>query len=103
MAASRSFLLPLLILTGALAAGYASSSDDSTGEKIQRSERVVTDGAALFLQTRGTDRGAPVLLWLHGGPGGSERPLFRYFNGELEEPLRRGLLGPAWRGSYVRA
>jgi proline iminopeptidase len=85
MAVSRSFLLPLLILTGALAVGYASSFDDSTAEKIKRSERVVTDGAALFLQTRGTDRRAPVLLWLHGGPGGSERPLFRYFNGGLEE------------------
>lgn len=84
MAVSRSLLLPL-VLTVALAVGYASSFDDSTAERIKRSERVVTDGAALFLQTRGTDRRAPVLLWLHGGPGAPERPLFRYFNGELEE------------------
>jgi pimeloyl-ACP methyl ester carboxylesterase len=42
------------------------------------------DGAKLFVLTRGMDRHAPVLLWLHGGPGGPERPLFRYFNGDLE-------------------
>jgi proline iminopeptidase len=34
---------------------------------------------------RGTNQAAPVLLWLHRGPGGAERPLFRYFNGKLEK------------------
>lgn len=43
------------------------------------------DDAEFFLMTRGADRRAPVLLWLHGGPGGAERPLFRYFNGGLED------------------
>jgi len=38
----------------------------------------------MYLLGRGADRSAPVLLWLHGGPGGAERPLFRYFNSELE-------------------
>lgn len=51
---------------------------------ISRSEYLSVDGARLFLMTRGADRRAPVLLWLHGGPGGAERPLFRYFNGDLE-------------------
>jgi pimeloyl-ACP methyl ester carboxylesterase len=46
---------------------------------------LTVDGARLFLMTRGADRRAPVLLWLHGGPGGAERPLFRYFNGDLED------------------
>lgn len=35
--------------------------------------------------TRGADRHAPILLWLHGGPGGAERPLFRYYNNDLEK------------------
>src|SRR5262245_41209710 len=52
---------------------------------IRTSEYLAVDGAELFLLTRGADWSAPVLLWLHGGPGGAERPLFRYFNSALEE------------------
>jgi pimeloyl-ACP methyl ester carboxylesterase len=51
---------------------------------IKRSEHLTLDCTTLYLLTRGADRSAPVLLWLHGGPGGAERPLFRYFNSELE-------------------
>jgi pimeloyl-ACP methyl ester carboxylesterase len=68
-------VLPCCGRGGALAASDA----------VRRSERVAVDGAELFLETRGADRRAPLLLWLHGGPGGAERPLFRYFNGDLEE------------------
>lgn len=42
------------------------------------------DGAELYLLARGADAEAPVFLWLHGGPGGAERPLFRYYNSDLE-------------------
>ncbi|MBI1360684.1 MAG: alpha/beta fold hydrolase [Alphaproteobacteria bacterium] len=52
---------------------------------VHYSERVPVDGARLYMEVRGEDRNAPVLLWLHGGPGGAERPLFRYFNGALEK------------------
>lgn len=51
---------------------------------VAHSERVEVGDTTLFLQVRGADRRAPVLLWLHGGPGGAERPLFRYFNAPLE-------------------
>jgi pimeloyl-ACP methyl ester carboxylesterase len=54
-------------------------------EPVRTQERLAVDGAELFLEARGADPLAPVLLWLHGGPGGAERPLFRHFNGELEE------------------
>jgi pimeloyl-ACP methyl ester carboxylesterase len=54
-------------------------------EPVRTEERLSVDGAELFLETRGADRGAPVLLWLHGGPGGAERPLFRHYNGALED------------------
>lgn len=73
------------LLSSVLGACASARGADVAPTSITRSERVEVDGASLFLQMRGADRCAPVLLWLHGGPGGAERPLFRYFNGELEE------------------
>lgn len=64
----------------------ASSDDAGLSLSVDRAEYVTaTDGARLYLTTRGARRDAPLLLWLHGGPGGAETPLFRYFNGELED------------------
>jgi hypothetical protein len=51
-------------------------------EPIAQCDYVAVDGARLFVALRGDDRRAPVLLWLHGGPGGAERPLFRYFDSD---------------------
>lgn len=73
--------LPVLFALTTSAPGVLHAADIS----VRSCERLVVDGAELFLQTRGADRSAPVVLWLHGGPGGAERPLFRYFNGDLEE------------------
>ena len=52
--------------------------------EVDRSEYLSIDGAQLYLLTRGRDAAAPVLLWLHGGPGGAETPLFRLYDSELE-------------------
>lgn len=41
-------------------------------------------GVPQMLWFRGIDTHLPVLILLHGGPGASEMPLFRYFNAELE-------------------
>src|SRR5579875_711545 len=79
--------LTLLLLLCAPLAGYAvvhSSAEAAAAVPIKRSEYSSVKGAKIYLLTRGADRSAPVLLWLHGGPGGAERPLFRYFNSELE-------------------
>ena len=51
---------------------------------INRSEYVPVNSQKLYLVIRSADRKLPILLWVHGGPGGAERPLFRYFNSELE-------------------
>jgi pimeloyl-ACP methyl ester carboxylesterase len=52
---------------------------------IDRTAFVPVDEARLFLHVRASNPAAPVLLWLHGGPGGAERPLFRYYDGGLED------------------
>lgn len=72
--------LSLLIMGCTSAATHAADAS----VPIHQSEYLDVGDAQLFLQTRGEDRRAPILLWLHGGPGGAERPLFRYFNSDLE-------------------
>lgn len=57
---------------------------DARAEEVDRTERLPVAGAQLYLLTRGADSSAPVLLWLHGGPGGAETPLFRLYDAELE-------------------
>jgi len=73
-----------LLATGSMRAPAAPADMSDTATPVRRSEYLTVEGAKLFLLTRGADRRLPVLLWLHGGPGGAERPLFRYYSGELE-------------------
>jgi pimeloyl-ACP methyl ester carboxylesterase len=75
-------IIVLFAVVGGGASPLTSAADAPV--PIRRSEYLAVDGANLFVLTRGTDRHAPAVLWLHGGPGGPERPLFRYFNGDLE-------------------
>src|SRR5215831_17955017 len=76
-----------ILLGDVLPGGFFDRADSKatpSAASISSSEYVSAEGAKLYLLTRGANRRAPVLLWLHGGPGGAERPLFRYFNSELE-------------------
>lgn len=80
--------LALWLGLSALAAACATRGDpagDAEPRSVHSSEQIAVDGAELFLLTRGADRRAPILLWLHGGPGGAQRPLFQYFLGDLED------------------
>lgn len=67
-------------LLACLVVGFASAH----AAEVDRTEYLPVDGGQLYLLTRGTDASAPVLLWLHGGPGGAETPLFRLYDAELE-------------------
>jgi pimeloyl-ACP methyl ester carboxylesterase len=53
------------------------------GDPVAVSHRIKVRNAELYVEIHGPHE-APLLLWLHGGPGGPERPLFRYFNSDLE-------------------
>jgi pimeloyl-ACP methyl ester carboxylesterase len=69
-----------LLAPAALLPTLAAAAD----RKVRLETRVPVDDAQLYLLVRGDDPDAPLLLWLHGGPGGAERPLFRLYNGALE-------------------
>lgn len=51
---------------------------------INDEQSVAADDADLHLLVRGARCDAPLMLWLHGGPGGAETPLFRLYDGALE-------------------
>ncbi len=81
------FRLSPMLMIFALVTGCASplTAGADAAAPIRRTDYLAVDGASLFLLIRGTHRHAPALLWLHGGPGGPEQPLFRHFNGDLED------------------
>ena len=59
------------------------------GERLPGSvaslERVELNGRKEWITLRGRDASAPVLLWLAGGPGGTELATARRNQGRLEE------------------
>ncbi len=57
------------------------------GDPIAVRERVVVNGREQGVVIRGTDRSNPVLLWLAGGPGGSELGWTTTYLGELEKDV----------------
>jgi dipeptidyl aminopeptidase/acylaminoacyl peptidase len=75
---TRTVVLCALLMGGAIVQAYVEAPARTAS--IKRSEYLSVDGVKLYLLTRGADRSAPVLLWLHGGPGGAERPLVPLFH-----------------------
>ena len=61
----------------------------SDGKKLPNSiaqvRRLQINGTKQFLTIRGVDRAKPLLLWLHGGPGGVAMPLYIHHSAALEK------------------
>lgn len=52
---------------------------------VIRLEKIVLGGINQWISIRAKDVEKPILLYLHGGPGTPVMPLFRYFQGSLED------------------
>lgn len=82
------------VLIGGIAFGvwtaqtHTPAFKDQTGRVIQGSiaeeRRMSLGGEDQYVLLRGRDRTAPLLIFLHGGPGTSAMPFNRVFNADLE-------------------
>ena len=79
---------PLMLMVAVLAACATGVPRPRTNAcdvaAVDDARPVSVDDVALFLHVRGAPCHEPAILWLHGGPGGAERPLFRLHAGDLE-------------------
>jgi pimeloyl-ACP methyl ester carboxylesterase len=82
-------LAPLAVI---LFLGVSGSTPPITGadgrplpNSIAALESVEIGGLRQWILMRGADRGNPVLLWLHGGPGGAQMPFAHHLDRALEQ------------------
>jgi pimeloyl-ACP methyl ester carboxylesterase len=64
---------------------FLSAQGRSLPGSIASIERWRLNGIDQTVILRGRDAKAPILVWIHGGPGTSETALFRHYNGTLEK------------------
>lgn len=76
-----------LRLSLAACAGVRPGSSSNSADRVTDSAQVDVGDARVHVEVHGDDAKAPLMVWLHGGPGGAARPLFRLFNGDLERHL----------------
>jgi pimeloyl-ACP methyl ester carboxylesterase len=82
-------LLGLFTVVVSQASTYTPAVVDAQGKTVPGSiaslEQVRLNGTDQWISIRGASTENPVLLWLAGGPGGSQVSTVRYHLGELEE------------------
>jgi pimeloyl-ACP methyl ester carboxylesterase len=85
----RLWLLALPLILQLASCTTAPPLRDSRGrivrEGLAELEMVKIGGDDQWISIRGQDRSAPILLFLHGGPGDAEIPLTRHFLSSLED------------------
>ncbi len=83
--ATGTTLLLLVLLVAIWALLPASTPPIEGPDAIASLEQVRLGGVDQTILVRGRDRSAPVLLYVHGGPGGAQLPIARYYSALLEE------------------
>ena len=53
------------------------------GKKIEEKSLLLLGGENQYVEITGENDAAPVLLFIHGGPGWPQTPMLRYFNSDL--------------------
>jgi pimeloyl-ACP methyl ester carboxylesterase len=78
-------LVALVLIAGGVWALFPARTAPIPGERaIAALERVVLGGASQTILLRGHDTENPLLLHVHGGPGGAMMSLAPFYSGELE-------------------
>ena len=82
------FVLIVAIVLIIMARTYTPPFRDADGRIIETSvaeeRRMLLGGARHYVLIRGRDRAAPLLVFIHGGPGYSAMPFNRLLNADLE-------------------
>lgn len=78
------FVLAMTLISGANH-GTARAQSVCSGDPIDDEQSIGAEDSSLYLLVRGKSCDVPLMLWLHGGPGGAETPLFRLYDRALED------------------
>jgi proline iminopeptidase len=77
-------LLAMTLISG-VNHGKAHAQSVCSGNPIDDEQSINAEDSSLYLLVRGKSCDALLMLWLHGGPGGAETPLFRLYDRALED------------------
>lgn len=80
-----SLLLAGALLAGSQLAAHTPAKEDASGDAVAELVQVTLNGRDQWISIRGADRDNPVLLFLAGGPGGTQMGAVRRNLARLEE------------------
>jgi len=83
--ASVSIAAPLFLGRYGSTPPFRDASGSMIPASVAEMQRIRLGGVEQSITIRGRNRRAPILIWLHGGPGTDETGLWRKYNSQLED------------------